>query len=802
MKNRRPLRFLAIAFFLSFAARVSPAADGAGPLTVDALTSLSSLSRLWPIGSLSADGRSLAYTFRAGSSAASAEGGGPYEKSGLMPDYATGTDVWIADTRTGAAERVTDGKGAVEEPAISPDGNRVAFFSDRDGVGHIWVWSRDTRSLRRVSDAVVRPSFFGGAHLRWTPDGRSLIALVLPEGMTVEQANARGGAPAAKAENDPTVVPGSTVVVRRSAARPPAKEKEASGPPAAGAPSEGEKKTDDMDTSHLFAVMESDVAVVDVASGRVRRVAGGKAVFWFAPSPDGKWVAFSHQSGRRPSKQEVFYDIEAAPLAGGGGTARTLARFTRADYGYCTWSPDSTRIAYVAEGGGESGDVHVVDAASAADRLVSTGSHPGFGEQADLKAFWTPDGRALLVAAVGRLWTVPSAGGPLAPVTVEKADREVVQVIADAGTNIAWSGDGGRTVTAVVRDPVAKNMGFARIALADGRAERLRDEPKRYGGSYSPPITSGDGSLVVWSAEDAQHPPDLWGASGNLASARQLTHLNPQIEKLELGKSRVIEYRGIDGKPLRGALLLPAGYREGERVPLIVRPYPGPYTHSDAVNRFGLEGSTDISNMQMFATRGYAVLSPEIPQRLGTPMRDLMEGIHVAVNRVIDLGIADPNRLGIIGQSYGGYTTISVVVQTDRFKAAVMCAGLGDLFSYYGNLDASGADSSSWAEAGQGLMGGTPWEHRQRYFENSPIFLLDRVTTPVLILHGNKDRAVPITQANEVFVGLRRLGREVEFREYAGEEHVPEGRENLIDFWNAVLRWFDKYVKNAPSPAS
>ena len=281
------------------------------------------------------------------------------------------------------------------------------------------------------------------------------------------------------------------------------------------------------------------------------------------------------------------------------------------------------------------------------------------------------------------------------------------------------------------------------------------------------------------------------------ASPRPLSHLNPEIEKLKLGSSRVIDYLGADGTPLRGALLLPSDFRQGVRVPLVVRPYPGPFQHSDDVNRFGLEGATEISNMQMFATRGYAVLYPETPQRLGTPMNDLVDGVNAAVNRVIELGIADPERLAVFGQSYGGYSTISIITQTTRFKAAAMSAGLADLISYYGHLGDHGGDGSSWSEAGQGLMGGTPWEFKNRYLENSPIFYLDRVQTPLLILHGNRDGAVPIAQAEEVFVGLRRLGREVEYRKYVGEEHAPEGRENLIDYWNAVLRWFDRYVKNA-----
>jgi dipeptidyl aminopeptidase/acylaminoacyl peptidase len=721
-----------------------------------------------------------------------------YAKTGMTPDYASGTDLWIADTRTGETKRVTDGKGAVEEPVFSPDGRSVAFYSDRDGAARIWVWDSTSRELRRVSDAVVRPSLFDDAHLRWTPDGRGLVALLLPEGSTLATAEASGADEAKPSAGDPTTAPGATVVVRRSSARAP----ESAVPSA-------EKKPEDrpVDTSHLFAVMEADLALVDAGSGAVRRFSSRKAVFWYAPSPDGRWIAFAHQSGRLPSSQQTFYDLEAAPLEGVGGPARLLSRFTRADYGFCAWSPDSTRLAYAGAGKPPSGDVHVVDVAQAKDRLASTGAQPDFGDQKNLKPLWTPDGQTLLIAGNGRLWRVPASGGELRPVTPE-GGREVALVVANASGNAVWQpetgGRGAATATAVVvsRDPAGKNIGFARVDLASGASARLRDEPKRYGLSSGAPIVSSDGKVVVWSAEDARHPPDLWAAGPALEPARQLTHLNPQIDRLHLGGSRLIEYLGIDGRPLHGALLLPSDYREGHRVPLVVRPYPGAWTHSNDLNRFGLEGATDVSNMQMFATRGYAVLSAEIPQRPGTPMRDLMDGIHAAVNRTIEMGIADPDRLAIFGQSYGGYATLSVIVQTDRFKAAAMSAGLSDLFSDYGHLGDSGADGSAWAEAGQGLMRGTPWTETRRYFENSPIFFLDRVTTPLLILHGDRDTAVPVQQAEEAFVGLRRLGREVEYRKYIGEEHAPQGKENLIDYWSAVIRWFDRYAKNAPTNSS
>jgi dipeptidyl aminopeptidase/acylaminoacyl peptidase len=177
-------------------------------------------------------------------------------------------------------------------------------------------------------------------------------------------------------------------------------------------------------------------------------------------------------------------------------------------------------------------------------------------------------------------------------------------------------------------------------------------------------------------------------------------------------------------------------------------------------------------------------------------MKDLVEGVQHAVNKVIELGIADPERLGICGYSYGGYSTIAVITQTTRFKAAAMGTGQGDLVGHYLEFNPSVAsDGSSWTEGGQGLMGGTLWQYPERYRENSPIMYLDRVRTPLLIYHGEQDGAVALS--DQIFVGLRRLGREVEYRRYANEPHNMSRRENLIDCWNAVIRWFDTYLKRA-----
>jgi dipeptidyl aminopeptidase/acylaminoacyl peptidase len=176
------------------------------------------------------------------------------------------------------------------------------------------------------------------------------------------------------------------------------------------------------------------------------------------------------------------------------------------------------------------------------------------------------------------------------------------------------------------------------------------------------------------------------------------------------------------------------------------------------------------------------------------------------VNKVIEMGIADSDRLGIMGHSYGGYSTLCLLVQTPRFKAAMMSGGLGNLISSYGQMTSAGTSYGvALSEKGQARMGGSPWEYRERYVENSPSFYLDRIQTPLLIVHGAADGEVgggvsPFL-AEEIFVGLRRLGKTVEFAKYHGEDHWPGdwGYPNQVDYAVRVLAWFDKYLK--PQPA-
>ena len=161
------------------------------------------------------------------------------------------------------------------------------------------------------------------------------------------------------------------------------------------------------------------------------------------------------------------------------------------------------------------------------------------------------------------------------------------------------------------------------------------------------------------------------------------------------------------------------------------------------------------------------------------------------------MGIADENRLGIMGFSYGGYCTVGLITQTTRFKAAVCGGGLYNLTSFYGQLSKGGASTQiGWAETGQGRMGGSLWEQRQRYIDNSPIFYLDKIETPVLIYCGEGFGGSDYAQSGEFFSGLRRLNKEATFVWYRGEGHSPTDwhPEHRTDYQKRIMDWFEKHL--------
>ena len=286
-----------------------------------------------------------------------------------------------------------------------------------------------------------------------------------------------------------------------------------------------------------------------------------------------------------------------------------------------------------------------------------------------------------------------------------------------------------------------------------------------------------------------------------------LISVNRHLDAIAKPQYRTVQYQMADGQRLSGALLLPHGYAPGNKYPLIVCVYGGTLAPSgDWANPYKIVSRAYLDPL-VLAGRGYAVLIPSIPLepmgKSSDPMLDLDKGVKPAIDKIVELGIADAERIGIMGHSYGGYSVYGLVTQTQRFKAAVACAGLTDFLSYYGTLDpryrfndvSNPLYGPYVLESQQARMGVPFWNDIERYLRNSPFFHVNKVTTPLLMIHGELDPH-PLSQAEQFFVALNRLGRRAKLVRYLGEGHAIESAGNTTDMWEHILNWFDEFLQN------
>jgi len=750
-----------------------PAASQVAPLRVEDVVATHSFSEFMP-ASFSPDAKQLVYAAKDNRKI----GVNPMEQFAPtgVPMNGLGADLFVVKIATGEVANLTGRVGNNWAPTWSPDGRYLAFISDRDGSGQakLWISETATGKKRKASDVFVRAI----EKIQWLPNNRQILLTALPENLTPAEFAQRLTANALQeSPNEPEdKVPGSTAVVYRSAP--------------SGA--HGGAKTE-YGAWNLESYLR-DLVLVDVISGKVQPVDQGHRIAAYAPSPDGSYVAVTiPKRFEKPGSQQILFDLVAFPLV--AGEPQTLASDVRLgfDGSSFSWAPDSSQLIYQTGGMEAGGDCYLVRLKGGEPKNI-TNLRAG-PNQVAYHPLWDQEGRHVYFLHQDAVWKASPDGETAIPLSKIPQHR-LIELVAKEG--FVFSPDGHRGLLVLTYDDRLRQSGFFEMDLETGKSVELLQKSQwyfAYGRRHNVSV-SPDGKLVAFFLQDAQHAQELWLAAPNLHNARRLTHINPQLDKYQMGAARLIEWRSLDGEQLHGALLLPPSYTEGKSYPLIVCVYGGA-SLSDDLLQFGL-GSCGGVNMQLFATRGYVVLLPDAPQRLGTPMADLAKTVLPGVDKVVEMGIADPRRLGVMGHSYGGYSALSLMVQTTRFKAGVMSDGYGDIMAHYGEM---GKDGSTYAvaiaEQGQELMGGTPWQFRERYIENSPVFYLDRVETPLLIVHGAEDTAVHAFLADEVFVGLRRLGKEVTYAKYEKESHSPLNWSyaNQLDFCNRVISWFEGHLQ-------
>ena len=764
---------LVIALQIVFAGAKDRSASDS-PLSIEESLAALSLAFRTPID-LSPDGKWIAYTLqdpRKGRSVSEEERYRYFTEMGV-PGAEVGCDVWVTNVTTRESRSLTQGKGNSWGPAWSPDGTNLAFYSDRSGQARLWIWDVAADRLSQVGDVIVRPRD-GFDLIRWTRDGRKILTKILAEGQSLKSANEAINA-SETAPDQEKRQPGSTVTIYRSVV----------------APKTGSAVTQDTTISEnpRTKALRADLALIDVKTQKLERLARGYNPLWYGVAPDGQSIAFTTNKGQLGNNiYRTLFDLVVIPK---GGSARVVAAniMQSAIWFNVSWSPDGKWLSYSVNG---EGACYLAPATGGPVRKL-TGLPP---VTASIRPpLWDIASENVYIQTSKGLWKVSVASGGAAEV-VRIPDRGIVAFAGRRDDSQICLTGGGTSIIVSTLDEETKRSGFYRVDLKTGAYTRLIEEDKSYGFDLEFNMdVSDDGQTLVYTAEDGGHSRNFWTLNADFQQPRQVSDINPQFNRSSMGKARIIEWRGLSGQKLRGVLVLPAGYVEGRRYPLLVRVYVG-WMQSDVLNTFGFTPASTFENLQLFATRGYALLLPDTPTGAGTPMKDVADTILPGVNKAIELGVADPDRLGVMGQSFGGYGTLSLLVQTPRFKAAIMRAGLGSLIGIYGEM---GKDGSAYAigvlEDGPARMRGTPWEFRERYIENSPIFYLDRVQTPLFIVHGTEDSTVAPFLADEVFVGLRRLGKEAVYAKYAGEGHGLRTSANQLDYWYRVIEWFDKHLQ-------
>ncbi len=455
------------------------------------------------------------------------------------------------------------------------------------------------------------------------------------------------------------------------------------------------------------------------------------------------------------------------------------------------WSPDGRQIAYITiptprADDGSLSDIWVVDVASSKKRKLVENEGP------DNSPRWSPDSRFIAYlsrdAKAGQLGqsnllVIPAEGGQ---------SRHVASDLIYQPAAARWSADGS---TLFFSSSVRTTTQFFSAAVAGGATKQMSG----FKGVASAPTFSRDGSTVAFTRSDTQNPADVYVAKlPGMTDGVKLTDHNPQVRDLRLGKGEVIKWKGKDGMEIEGVLLYPAGYEQGKRYPTIALIHGGPagvWTESfpGSWGNFG----------HVWAGRGWAVFYPNVRGSSGYGEKFLLsnvrdwgggdfQDIQSGLDHLIARGVSDPEKLAQSGWSYGGYMTAWTITQTNRFKSAMVGAGLTNMFSMYSTNDLP--------RTLEGYFGDQPWNDLEAYNRASAMTFIKKARTPTLILHGAEDKRVPVGQAQELYMGLLKNKVPVELVFYPRQGHGILEPRHQLDKMRREYAWHSRYVLGVEVP--
>ncbi len=652
------------------------------------------------------------------------------------------TRVLLIETTSGDQEWLFGDPVQVRGLTWSPDDTQLGYFLMVGGQYQLRVYDIESGNTRSVSLSTAK-EISSNSPLIWAPDGLSVLLSLRPEAWAEE------------AQQAFAVMTSGPVVVQDS-------------------------RNDFLAWDRVRNLANRQVAaLVNVSSGSVEEILPEADVQGLRFGESGDFVTYTAVKPQKTAYERnegTEYEILKLVLDGSAPESIVAASERRTNP---NWNKAGDAFVYSEEGNVFLRKLEEDSATNLTEQHRGSVSEDDSTKMSFSPMRWSPDDQSILMSSqTGWHILSPDDGGlelvlPLEEDEESRPSRSVQ----------SWSED-GRYIYFTYSASAEWQRGLKRLDLQSGAIETMMLDENLYR-SFS---FSDDGGTVIYRMSDGNRPDEIWAASEDFSERKQLTDLNSQLADLPLSKTELIEYLDIDGNTLYGILYYPVGYEPGRKYPLVAEIY----------EQFFDNGYNE--NMNLITAQGWFGFRPSVRFEEGFPGEAWLKAVPSAINKLVDRGIVDNDKIGVYGQSYGGYAVNLLITQTDRFAAAANVSGKVNIISFLGDSPRITTRNYRAAEIGQDRIGATLWEQPQKYIEHSAIMFADRINTPLLMLSGEGDWNVPATNQREMYYALRRLGKEVVWVNYMSGGHGAgraSSAEDFVDHWERMFDWFREHFDEA-----
>lgn len=512
---------------------------------------------------------------------------------------------------------------------------------------------------------------------------------------------------------------------------------------------------------------------------------------------DNAEVAFAQTNWpytKRIAYDGSYYDVYVIDPGTGG---KTLVR--QELYGRARLSPSAKYVYWFAHGDWFIYDISTKKTRNVTEKIENIFEQHDFDRPEPVRSYgtagWTDDDASFLVYDRFDIWELAPDGSGARNVT-EGFGREsftslrYVRLDPDEKT---IDPDKVLLLKAVAQDTMAEGFFRDRINGKEKPVKLMMVDR-----TIRPFIKAKNADKYLFASSTFEEYPDLWYCGKDLRAAKKITDLGLQMKPFLWGTSELRDFFSADGKPLKGILIKPENFDPGKKYPLMVYIYE---TLHQGRHRYRHPSPGSSINPSYYASNGYIIWQPDIEYDTGYPGRDALKCVLPGIQMLIREGYINADAIGIQGHSWGGYQIAYMVTQTNIFSAAVCGAPVSNMTSAYGGIRwASGMVRQFQYERTQSRLGDTLWQVPLRYIENSPLFWVDKIQTPIMYMHNDEDGAVPWYQGIEFIMALRRLEKEAYMFNYNGEAHGLRKRANQKDYTIRQAEFFDHHLKGARQP--